>query len=109
LLTQTDGGGAVSFSSACNAQSTADGILVVDNQEEIASFNRKFIEMWHIPEPIIASQDEKQSAGVCPDQLKDPESFLKVKSYTVNRMRKATMSSNLKMGNFSSVIPSLRK
>jgi diguanylate cyclase (GGDEF)-like protein/PAS domain S-box-containing protein len=58
-------------------ESTADGILVVDNQGKIASFNRKFIEMWRIPEPIIASQDEKQALAFVRDQLKDPESFLK--------------------------------
>jgi len=44
--------------------STADGILVVDNHGEIASFNRKFIEMWRIPDPIIALQDEQVLGSV---------------------------------------------
>jgi len=57
-------------------ESTADGILVVDREGEIESFNRKFVQMWHIPESIIASQDDDQALAFVLDQLKDPEGFL---------------------------------
>ncbi|MGH8004207.1 MAG: PAS domain S-box protein, partial [Limisphaerales bacterium] len=57
-------------------ESTADGILVVDQQGKIASFNRKFVEMWRIPETVMASRDDGQALQFVLDQLKDPPSFL---------------------------------
>ncbi|HLG94504.1 MAG TPA: PAS domain S-box protein, partial [candidate division Zixibacteria bacterium] len=57
-------------------ESTADGILVVDQQGKIASFNRKFVEMWRIPEAVMASRDDDQALQFVLDQLKDPQSFL---------------------------------
>ncbi|MDP3772921.1 MAG: PAS domain-containing protein [Gemmatimonadales bacterium] len=58
-------------------ESTADGILVVDDPGKIAKFNRKFVEMWHIPEEIIASRDDERAIQFVLDQLKDPEGFLR--------------------------------
>ena len=57
-------------------ESTADGILVVDSEGKIESFNRKFVQMWHIPESIIASQSDDQALAFVLNQLKDPENFL---------------------------------
>ncbi len=57
-------------------ESTADGILVVDREGKIESFNRKFVQMWHIPGSIIASRDDDQALAFVLDQLKDPEVFL---------------------------------
>jgi PAS domain S-box-containing protein len=57
-------------------ESTADGILVVDRGGKIVSFNQKFVQMWHIPKPIIASQDDDRALAFVLDQLKDPEGFL---------------------------------
>jgi len=58
-------------------ESTADGILVVDNDGAIVSYNRKFAEMWHLPEDILASRDDKQALAFVLDQLRDPERFVK--------------------------------
>jgi len=57
-------------------ESTADGILVVNREGKIVSFNQKFIEMWHIPQQIIESRDDDQALSFVLDQLKDPEGFL---------------------------------
>ncbi|HUJ80105.1 MAG TPA: PAS domain S-box protein [Nitrospiria bacterium] len=59
-------------------ESTADGILVVDLQADgtIASYNKKFLEMWRIPEPVIATRSRKQALAFIHDQLKDPAQFL---------------------------------
>jgi len=58
-------------------ESTADGLLVVDGQGKIAAFNRKFIEMWHIPESVMAMKDDNRALNFVLDQLKNPERFLK--------------------------------
>lgn len=58
-------------------ESTTDGILVVDGEGKIVSFNRNFVEMWRIPESIIASRNDNQALAFVLDQLKDPEGFLK--------------------------------
>jgi len=57
-------------------QSTADGILVVDSAGKIEAFNRKFVQMWRIPESIINSRDDDKAIMFVLDQLKDPEGFL---------------------------------
>ncbi|MBM4339954.1 MAG: PAS domain S-box protein [Deltaproteobacteria bacterium] len=57
-------------------ESTADGILVVDRQGKIERFNQKFIQMWHIPESILASRDDDQALVFVLNQLKYPEDFL---------------------------------
>ena len=56
-------------------ESTADGILVVDNQGKIVSFNQKFVEIWRIPDSIIASRDDSRALAFVLDQLEEPETF----------------------------------
>lgn len=56
--------------------STADGILVVDENGKIVSYNRRFIEMWRIPDAIVASRDDHQALAFVLDQLKDPGRFV---------------------------------
>ena len=58
-------------------EATADGILVVDHAGKIVSFNRKFIELWKVPNEIIASLDDNQVLAFVLDQLRDPERFVK--------------------------------
>lgn len=57
-------------------EATADGILVVDAQGKIVNFNRRFTEMWHIPETIMESRDDSQALAFVLDQLVDPTAFI---------------------------------
>jgi diguanylate cyclase (GGDEF)-like protein/PAS domain S-box-containing protein len=57
-------------------ESTADGILVVNRDAKILSFNEKFIRMWRIPSEVVASKDDNKALSFVLDQLKDPEHFL---------------------------------
>jgi len=57
--------------------STADGILVVDLNGRIESYNRKFCEMWNIPVAILESRDDSKVLAFVLDQLKEPEQFLR--------------------------------
>lgn len=57
-------------------ESTADGILVVDQQGRITSFNNKFAEMWHLSGDQIATRDDDRVLAEVLAQLKQPEAFL---------------------------------
>jgi len=56
-------------------ESTVDGILVVDTEGKMVIFNRKFAEMWCIPDEIVATRDGNQTLAFVLDQLKEPEKF----------------------------------
>src|SRR6266581_4271995 len=56
-------------------ESTADGILVVDNLGKITTYNRQFAEMWRIPPAVLSSGNDAQALDFVLDQLKDPERF----------------------------------
>lgn len=58
-------------------EATTEGILVVDNNGRMVNFNRKFTEMWRIPESVLQSRDDNKALAWVLDQLKDPERFIK--------------------------------
>jgi diguanylate cyclase (GGDEF)-like protein/PAS domain S-box-containing protein len=57
--------------------STADGILVVDANGRITSFNRRFVEMWRLPDEVVLARDDERALSYVVDQLADPEAFLR--------------------------------
>jgi two-component system, sensor histidine kinase and response regulator len=57
-------------------ESTADGILVVEPSGAISSYNRKFAEMWRLPDSVLASGNDRDAIGFVMDQLEDPDAFL---------------------------------
>ncbi|MGA2404069.1 MAG: PAS domain S-box protein, partial [Syntrophobacteraceae bacterium] len=57
-------------------ESTADGILAVDAAGKVTSFNRSFLELWRIPETLIATRDSEQLVQFVYDQLLYPDAFL---------------------------------
>ena len=57
-------------------ESTTDGLLVVDREGKITSFNRRFAGMWSIPESVMASRDDDRTLEFVLNQLKDPQAFL---------------------------------
>jgi two-component system, sensor histidine kinase and response regulator len=56
--------------------STADGILVVDREGKVTSFNRKFLSLWKIPQSLAARGDDGQLLQSVLEQIRDPEAFL---------------------------------
>lgn len=57
-------------------EATADGILVVDRQGNIVNFNRRFTEMWQIPDGIMKSRADNQALEYVLNQLDTPEAFV---------------------------------
>lgn len=57
--------------------STSNGILVVDRDGKISSYNQKFVELWQIPPVALAAQNDTKALNFVLDQLKEPEAFLK--------------------------------
>ncbi len=57
-------------------ESTADGILVVDLNGKILSFNQKMADMWEIPAEVFACGDDQRAINAALDKLVYPEEFL---------------------------------
>jgi PAS domain S-box-containing protein len=53
-----------------------DGILVVDENGKILSYNPRFVEMWGIPLDVIESQSDERALQSVTDKLASPEEFM---------------------------------
>ncbi len=59
-------------------ESTGDGILAVDRKgERVIKANRRFAELWRIPQSLIDAQDNNALRNFVLNQLADPDAFLK--------------------------------
>ncbi len=59
-------------------ESTGDGILAIDSSgEKIIKANRRFAEMWRVPQSLIDAGDNRALRNFVLKQLSDPDAFLK--------------------------------
>jgi signal transduction histidine kinase len=59
-------------------ESTGDGILAVDRDgKRVIKTNRRYAEMWRIPQSIINAGDNNALRNFVLNQLSDPDAFLK--------------------------------
>jgi len=56
-------------------ESTADGVLVVDNLGKISTYNQQFAEMWRLPQQVLSSGKDEDALNFVLDQLRDPDQF----------------------------------
>ncbi|MEE9441761.1 MAG: PAS domain S-box protein [candidate division Zixibacteria bacterium] len=57
-------------------ESTADGILVVNNKGSVTHANTRFADMWHIPPDLFESRDDEKLLTHVLEQLENPDEFL---------------------------------
>jgi putative nucleotidyltransferase with HDIG domain len=53
-----------------------DGILVVDDQRRIVSYNSRFCQMWGFPERVLAEGPDDGAVAFVLERMQDPASFL---------------------------------
>lgn len=56
-------------------EATADGILVVDWQGMITSYNQNFVTMWNVPKDVIEARDAERVIHQILPQIRNPEDF----------------------------------
>ncbi|MDP3582231.1 MAG: PAS domain S-box protein, partial [Ignavibacteria bacterium] len=57
-------------------ESTLEGILVVNLNGRVTKTNRRFAELWRLPEQLIETRDDEKLLSYILDQLKDPQAFI---------------------------------
>lgn len=57
--------------------STADGILVLNSDGHLVSYNQRFVEMWHIAPEVMESGDDRRMLRNIVEQLTTPDDFLR--------------------------------
>jgi PAS domain S-box-containing protein len=66
-------------------ESTKDGLLVVNSSGKIVQFNKKFADMWRIPEQVLAGGSDTEVLTYVKSQLIDPYAFLENVSYLYSK------------------------
>ena len=56
-------------------ESTADGILAVDDSRRILAANRRFAELWRVPDSVLESNDDEALLAYVLDQVDEPDGF----------------------------------
>lgn len=57
-------------------EASIDGILIVDENLTVTSFNQKFSQLWQIPAALIQAGSDRQLVGWVLDKLINPDEFL---------------------------------
>jgi PAS domain S-box-containing protein len=58
------------------SEAAIDGILVVSRDGVMTSFNRRFCQMWEIPDEILRSRTDERALQSVLDKLVDPKEFI---------------------------------
>ncbi|HEX7048780.1 MAG TPA: GAF domain-containing protein [Longimicrobiales bacterium] len=67
---------------------TADGILALDLEGRISMFNRRFVDLWKIPDFIAIEAGNEQALWTyLRDQLEDPDAFMAGMNRVKDRLR----------------------
>src|ERR1041385_8637964 len=62
-------------------EATIDGILVVDTEGKILSYNRRFLDIWQVPHEVAATADDNELLGYAAERVADWDSFIELVNY----------------------------
>jgi diguanylate cyclase (GGDEF)-like protein/PAS domain S-box-containing protein len=62
-------------------EATVDGILVIGHDGHILSYNRRFLEIWGIPESVATSADDNDLLGYAAELVDDWDAFIELVNY----------------------------
>ncbi|MFO0937381.1 MAG: PAS domain S-box protein [Gemmataceae bacterium] len=57
------------------SEASPDGILVVGSNNRVQSYNRRFLELWGIPEKLVAQGDDLPVLTIARSRVADPDEF----------------------------------
>jgi len=57
-------------------ESTADGIIVINEDLNIGVFNQKFLQMWSMPESLLQPAKSNERFKFMSEQTRDPQAFV---------------------------------
>ncbi len=66
---------------AAQQEASFDGILLIDENRQITTYNQRFGQVWQIPEALIQTRDDRQLLEFVFDQLSHPEDVLSAVEY----------------------------
>ena len=59
----------------CILESTSDGILAIDREGKVIRFNKRFQELWQIPQPLLERREDEALLNYVLNQLAQPQEF----------------------------------
>src|ERR1700730_13183101 len=68
-------------------EATLDGILIVDPDGRVLSYNRRFLEIWGIPEQAVESADDKALLKYAAEKVANWDSFIELVNYLYKNPR----------------------
>ena len=81
------------------SETTEEGIIVVDEKGKIVLHNRRFRELWGIPEEILRQGDEEPALNYVLPKLKNPEEFLeRIRYLQIHKEERSSDQIELKDG-----------
>jgi diguanylate cyclase (GGDEF)-like protein len=58
-------------------EATTDGILVVNNEGNLETYNQRFVDLWGIPPALLSTRDDRTLLDHVVQQLADPDQFMR--------------------------------
>ena len=62
-------------------EATLDGILVIDSSGKVLSYNRRFLDIWGIPDDVADQGDDNELLGYAAELVEDWDRFIDLVNY----------------------------